>query len=139
MLLSELWGTPGAQLERELTGVGSDPAGIDERLLLGRVEQAFTSRLAGLPPRQRARSDLTHRASQLLTGHGTAHSEPEQVSATATRLHVSERSLREVFTSTVADPNSSRGSHACERYSRTRARHPGRAWRPSSATTTSRT
>ncbi|MCL9759823.1 hypothetical protein [Frankia sp. AiPa1] len=31
VLLSELWGTPGAQLERELTGVGSDPDGIDER------------------------------------------------------------------------------------------------------------
>jgi|GEM_PF-2081864 len=99
--LSELWGTPGAQLARELADVGSDPAGIDEQLLLGRVEQAFTSRLAGLPPRQRARSDLTHRASQLLTGRGTTHSEPAQVSATATRLHVSERSLREVFTSTV--------------------------------------
>ncbi|MCM3885514.1 nitroreductase family protein [Frankia sp. R82] len=36
--------------------------------------------LSALPPRHRARADLTHRASQLLTDHGTTDGRPEQVS-----------------------------------------------------------
>ncbi|ABW15947.1 transcriptional regulator, AraC family [Parafrankia sp. EAN1pec] len=99
--LSELWGEPGTQLAREIAAAGSDPTGIDERFLLGRIEQALTSMLSALPPRHRARADLAHRASQLLTDHGTTDGRPEQVSVTAARLHVSERSLRDLFTDAV--------------------------------------
>ena len=97
--LSDLWGEPGEHLSRMLAEAGSDPATIAQRLPLQRIEQALLGRVLVQETGDRSRSDLAYRAALLLAGDdGAAATGPEPVAATAARLNVSERHLRNLFT-----------------------------------------
>ena len=109
--LGDLWGPPAARLADELaapvpardagpaTGaaLGVDPAGgIDAAVVVERVGELLLGRLAGLAAADVSRSDLVRDAALGVPAAG--------VRATARRLHISERQLRDVFTGAVGVP-----------------------------------
>jgi AraC-like DNA-binding protein len=91
--LADLWGLPAAHLSDELV----EPArGIDAAVVVERVGELLLGRLAGLAAADVSRSDLVREAALGVRAAG--------VRATARRLHISERQLRDVFTGAVGVP-----------------------------------
>lgn len=86
--LADLWGAPGARLERRLADIGDDHA-----LIRGQVEACLRSRVAVQRPRELARARLVGSATRALADRGSAH-----LAELTRRLSVSERHLREVLT-----------------------------------------
>lgn len=100
--LSDLWGDSGEQLAHALAEVSYGTTTIGERPILEQIEQAIIGRLSTQTPGHRARSDLVHHASLLLTDHAAAtEAGSERVPSAAARLNVSERHLRNLFTEAV--------------------------------------
>jgi AraC-like DNA-binding protein len=96
--LPDLWGRPGVQLAEDLTdppAAGVDPA-VDPAVVVARVGAVLLARVAGLAAADVSRSDLVREAALGVPAAG--------VRATARRLHISERQLRDVFTGAVGLP-----------------------------------
>lgn len=86
--LADLWGPPGARLVDDLT--------MDPAFVVARVGAVLLARVAGLSAADVSRSDLVREAALAVPAAG--------VRATARRLHISERQLRDVFTGAVGVP-----------------------------------
>jgi AraC-like DNA-binding protein len=86
--LGELWGEAGVRLAAELADLGPGPAAA-----LRHLESTLITHLAHQPATDQARSDLAYSATQALAA--------ADVRGTARRLHISERHLRDLFTSAV--------------------------------------
>lgn len=89
--LPDLWGPAAARLAGEPGGPEFDP-----RVVVARLGAALLARVAGLASADVSRSDLVRDAAVGVPAAG--------VRATARRLHLSERQLRDVFTGAVGVP-----------------------------------
>lgn len=86
---AELWGEAGVRLAGELADLGPDPAAA-----LRHLESTLAAQLARQPAIALSRSDLAYDAARALAA-------ATDVRGTARRLHISERHLRDLFTSAV--------------------------------------
>jgi AraC-like DNA-binding protein len=91
--LADLWGASATYLADELT---SPDSGIEPALVVARMGELLLSRVEGLAAADVSRSDLVRDAARGVPAAG--------VRATARRLHISERQLRDVFTGAVGVP-----------------------------------
>ncbi|GAA4567417.1 helix-turn-helix domain-containing protein [Planotetraspora kaengkrachanensis] len=95
--LSELWGPPGIQLTDQLTGLASEPM-----TAVKHIEAALSARARAVRPQDSTTANLVSQASIELSPKG-AHPH-RRVSEVARHLGVSERHLRNAFTTTVGIP-----------------------------------
>lgn len=90
----DLWGDIGNRLTQELAAAGDDTP-----LVLKYLQAALTARLATQTPSELARSQLLHAAIDELSI--STNAQPQQVRTVARQLGISERHLRNLFTSDV--------------------------------------
>lgn len=95
--LGELWGPLGTRLADELAGLASQPTAVVDHLAA-----ALSARVDAVQDQGSATADLVRRASVALSSN-SGHSRP-RVDEVARRVGVSERHLRNVFTTAVGIP-----------------------------------
>ena len=91
--LSDLWGVAGDRLADDLFKVGSDPTAV-----VGLLAATLMDQVRARSRHDLARDELVRSATSALTSSGP------RVRATARRLNVSERHLRNLFTDAVGIP-----------------------------------
>jgi AraC-like DNA-binding protein len=100
--LSELWGEPGERLADALGDVGSDAAMAGHVPVSQLLQDAPADRWPARRPGALSGSYLAYQAAMLLSTSPDATA--ERVRATARKLHVSERHLRNLFIEAVGVP-----------------------------------
>jgi hypothetical protein len=127
--LPDLWGAPGARIERRLAGLGGDG-----KLIVKHLEAALRARIEIQPPAGLLHARLVNTAAKALSAPRSAH-----LPDLARRLAVSERHLRHLLTEGTGLPPKSFARITRLRHALSRGQAAPRVWhrspRPPAITT----